>query len=190
MAHTALSGTARGQTDRWVTVSVGLTAAVVAVGTAGQLIDYGFDLGVGVLDSSGDGGVLGAASQVAMAAASLAAWVLLVRLWPPGVATGALPVLLTVLALTKAVPVAVATLAALVLVARRLSRRSRTLVHAALVLLSVAFLIHVGGEAALERLGAAGDGWAYQLKAVIKHGAEAGGWMLVATALAAGWRPP
>ena len=100
----------------------------------------------------------------------------------------ALPILLTILVFTDSVPVAGATFVALVVVAHRLPEQSRILLHAALVLLAAAFVLHFAGDTVLEDLGAAGDGWAYQLKSVIKHGAEAAGWMLVAIALAAGWR--
>ena len=169
-------------------VGLALTVAVVTAGTAGQLVDYGFNLHVAVLESSGDGGLLGVASDVALVAAALAAWVVFAQARPATVATVALPVLLTFLVFESLAPVAVVTFIALVAVAQRLPRQSWTMLHAALVLLATAFLLHAGGGTALDVFGAAGDGWAHQLESVIKHGAETGGWMLVAIGLAAGWR--
>ena len=150
MVSTAISRPERDRAQRFVTVGLGVTVVVVAAGVFGQLIDYGLELHIAMLASGGGGGMLGAASDVAMAAAALAAWILLARLWPPSVATTALPVLLTVLAFTKGAPLALATFAVLVIVAQRLSERSRTLLQAALVLLAIAFLIHEGGNSALD----------------------------------------
>jgi putative exporter of polyketide antibiotics len=96
--------------------------------------------------------------------------------------------LLTFLVLANGVPAAGLTFVALALVAQRLQKRARVLLYAALALLTTAFLLHLRGDTALDLVGASGYGWAYQLKSVVKHGAEAGGWMLVAIALAASCR--
>lgn len=190
-------------------VALALTVAVVSAGTAGQLVDYGFDLHAAALDSTGGGGLLGAAAEVALVAAAVAAWVLVVQASavsmnvtpsstarrrtrlarPPKLAAVGLAALLTFLAFEDVVPVAAMTFVALVVVAQRLQKPSRTLLHVALVLLATGFLLHAGGDSALDLLGVENDGWIYQLKSVIKHDAEAAGWMLVAIGLAAGWRP-
>jgi hypothetical protein len=188
MAHPTSSAVPRDRADRLAAAGLALTIGIVTVGVAGQLVDYGLDLHVAALDSSGDRGLLGAAAEVALVAAALAAWAMLAQVRSVGAALVALPVLLTALVFVDAVPVAGLTLVTLLVVARRLPAQSRALLHAALVLLVTAFLIHSGGDTALDALGATGDGWAYQLKSVVKHGAEAGGWMLVAVALAAGRR--
>ena len=168
-----------------IALGLAVTGAVVIVGGAGQLVDYGLDLHIAPLDSSGDGGVLGVASVVALVAAAVAAWVVLAQARPVSLATAALPVLLTFLVLDNAVPAAGLTFVALALVAQRLPKQGRALLYAAFALLTTAFLLHLRGDTVLDLVGASHDGWVYQLKSVVKHGAEAGGWMLVAIALAA-----
>jgi hypothetical protein len=54
------------------------------------------------------------------------------------------------------------------------------------LLLVFSFVVHAVGPSAVSALG--GGGWAHQLKGVLKHSAELGGWMLVATGVAAGCR--
>jgi hypothetical protein len=185
---------------RWpVAVGIAVTAGIVLAGTAAQLINYGFALDVPALDSSSDGGAFGVIGDIALASAALAAWIVLARTRVRHAAIVALPVLLTFLALDKAlrlhdeipnwpqyyVPVLLATFAALVLVGQRLSPQCRRLIVIALALLSASFLIYLTGESMLDKLGLAGDGWARQLKAVIKHGAEVAGWLIVSLALLA-----
>jgi hypothetical protein len=65
MADMTGSEMARGQPDGFVALGLAVMGAVVIAGGAGQLVDYGLDLHIAALDSSGDGGVLGVASLVA-----------------------------------------------------------------------------------------------------------------------------
>jgi hypothetical protein len=182
---------------RPVAVGILATSGIVLAGTAAQLINYGFALDVPALDSSTDGGVFGVIGDLALASAALAAWVVLARARVRHTATVALPLLLTFLALDKVlrlhdeisnwpqyyVPVLLATFAAVMLVGSRFSAPCRRLMVVALALLSVSFFIHVTGESVLDKLGLAGDGWARELKAVVKHGAEVAGWLMVTLAL-------
>jgi hypothetical protein len=84
------------------------------------------------------------------------------------------------------VPVIVGTLVALVAVAGDLSRRSLRLMECGLVLLGAAFVLHFTGEALLDKLHAPHGGWAAEIKAVVKHGAELAGWLIVTLALVVG----
>jgi hypothetical protein len=191
--------------DRLVAVGILGTIALVVAGTAAQLTNYAFALHIAALDSSSDGGAFGVVGDLAVASAALAAWIVLARARPRRLAIVVLPVLLTFLAVDKAlhlhnqiadwpayyVPVLLATLAAVVFVGQQLPARSRGLIAVGLALLATSFLIHLAGQTMLDKLGVAGDGWAPQLKAVIKHGAEVAGWLVLGLALFAtnGRRP-
>jgi hypothetical protein len=188
--------------DRLVQAGLAATLIVVLAGAAAQLADYGFHLGPGPLDSSTDGGVFGVVGDLALASAALAAWGTLGRARAPTHAVAILAVLLTFLAIDKAlslhdhipdwpayyVPVLVAALVALVVVARELSRRSLRLMASGLVLLGAAFILHFTGETLLDKLHASHSGWAAEMKAVLKHGAELAGWLIVTLALVVGVR--
>jgi hypothetical protein len=192
----------RRREERLVATGLAATSILVLAGAAAQLADYGFGLGAGALDSSTDGGVFGVVGDVALASAALAAWVALGRMRTRTHAVLALAVLLTFLAIDKAlslhdhiphwpayyVPVIVAALAALVAVARELSRRSLGLMAFGLMLLGAAFLLHFTGEPLLDKLHASHSGWTAEVKAVLKHGAELGGWLIVTLALVVGVR--
>jgi hypothetical protein len=112
----------------------------------------------------------------------------------------ALPALLTFLAVDKVlrlhdgiphwpayyVPVVVAAFAGLVEVAKHISRRSLRLMSFGVLLLGAALLLHFTGEAVLDKLHASEDGWAVEVKAILKHGAELAGWLIVTLALVLG----
>jgi hypothetical protein len=178
---------------------VTVIALLVTAGAAGQFLNYGLDLHAGVLDASGDGGAFGVVGQVAVASTALGALSLLSRL-RLGVATTMLPVLLTFLAIDKIlrlhddlanwrlyyVPILLATVIALTLVARRLPVPSRPLVGAGLAMLSVAFVIHLSARRVLHRLGVVEDSWISQITGMAKHGSEVAGWLLITLALAIG----
>jgi hypothetical protein len=180
----------------WLTATV----ALVAAATGAQLVNYALRLRIDALDSSGDGGLLGAVGDMALWLAALVAWSLVARLGRPGRAAVALAGLLTFLALDKTLrlhdsiaywpayylPILCATLGCLLVVASRLPEPSLRLMGIASVLLAVSLLIHFGGDTLLERLGATGEGLPYQLKAAIKHGSELAGWLTVALSLAVG----
>jgi hypothetical protein len=180
-----------------VPLGIAVTTGLVLAGTASQLVNYGLALHIATLDSSKDGGAFGVVGDLALASAALAAWIMLVTLRARHPAVVALPVLLTFLTVDKAlrlhaeiphwqryyVPVLLGTMFALVVIARRVPAPCRRLILAGLGLLAISFLIHLTGETALDKLGLAQNGWARQLKAVIKHGAEVTGWLLIALAL-------
>jgi hypothetical protein len=186
---------------RHVRAGVAAIVVIVAAGTAAQLIDYGFyDLRIAALNSAEDGGVFGVVGDLSLSAAALAAWLVLVRTRERTATTFLLPPLLTFLAVDKAMhlhdhiphwlvlylPLLGLTFAALVSVARRLPAPESRLVWSGLVLLAVSFVLHQYGDQLLQSFNASITGWAYQIKAVVKHGAEVAGWLLVALGLVAG----
>jgi hypothetical protein len=188
------------QRERVVFVGLTATGALVAAATAAELTNYAFRLDVDALDASGDGGAFGAVGVVALWCAALAAWLVVGRVRPAGRVSVALATLLTFLALDKAlrlhdsiahwpayyVPILCATAVCLLTVARRLPAPAPRLMGWAAALLAFSLLVHFGGETALERLGASGEGLPYHLKAVIKHGSELAGWLTVTLSLAVG----
>jgi hypothetical protein len=184
--------------DRTLAAAIGGSVAVVVAGSAAQLVDYAFDLGMEVLDSSQDGGAFGIVGDIAAGSAAAAAWLVLARVRPLRPAMVALPPLLTFLALDKIVrlhdhvphymvfyaPLLAATVGCLIGVVRRMPRSCARVVAAGLVLLGASFLLHAVGERLLLELGLTDNGWARQVKAVVKHGCEVQGWFLVAIGLA------
>ena len=66
------------------------------------------------------------------------------------------------------------------------NRNAAAVERTGLGLLVVSFVVHAVGPSIVSALG--GGGWAYQLKGVLKHSAELGGWLLVATGVAAACR--
>lgn len=181
---------------------IGVIVVVVAAGTAAQLLNHGLHLNSSALDSSEDGGAFGVVGDVAVAATAVAAWSMRRRLNRWGPACAALPLLLTFLALDKVLrfhdhiaawrlyyaPVLLVVVLGLVMVAQHLPPPTARLIHVGLVLLIVAFAVHLAGHAVLDRLDFGEDSWAEQIKAVTKHGAEVAGWLLVALALIEGRR--
>lgn len=77
-------------------------------------------------------------------------------------------------------------LAALVLCLWRLTLggEQAPLVWAAILVLMLAYAVHVFGARVVEALGWGGGSWVYQVKVGIKEGAELGGWLLLVVALA------
>jgi hypothetical protein len=206
------SPTARDAGTNWFTKpGIIATTVVVLAGSAAQLVDYGFfGQRIGMLDSAADGGIFGAVGDISLAAAAGSAWVLAARARPPRSVVAALALLLTFLAvdgvtrlhehvphwLAFYLPVLAAALLCLAAVARGLSWHPRFrvdrsqygistdhLIGIGLVLLAFSFLVHVFGDRLLVELGAASNGWAYQVKAVAKHGTEVAGWLLTALGL-------
>jgi hypothetical protein len=59
---------------------------------------------------------------------------------------------------------------------------------AGLALLCASFLLHLVGAQVLHWLGGSSTGWLFQVKAVVKHGAEVAGWCLITLAFAVGLR--
>jgi hypothetical protein len=193
-------------TSRFTKPGIILTIVVVLAGSAAQLIDYGFfGNRIGLLNAADDGGAFGAVGDIALAAAAVSAWILAVRVRSARPAATALAVLLTFLAADKVtrlhehiphwlafyLPVLTAAFACLVAVARGRSRISRNrgraatdrLIGASLALLAFSFVVHLFGDRLLVTFGASTSGWAYQVKAVAKHGTEVAGWLLTALGL-------
>ncbi|MDQ1483603.1 MAG: hypothetical protein QOF35_1679 [Actinomycetota bacterium] len=186
---------------RHIRAGVAAIVVIVAAGTAAQLIDFEFfDLRIAALNSAADGGVFGVVGDLSLSAAALAAWLVLVRTRDQKATTILLPPLLTFLAVDKAMqlhdhiphwlalylPLLAVTFAVLASVAWRLPAPESQLVWTGLVLLAVSFVLHLFGDQLLRAFDASVTGWAYQVKAVVKHGAEVAGWLLVALGLAAG----
>ena len=193
--------TRHARTNRLITAGVVATGAVVLAGTAAQLIDYAFFHGrVAALDSSTDGGIFGVVGDVSLGLAAAAAWTALLRMRPVTAATVALPPVLTFLAIDKVfrfhdhiphwivyyLPLLAAAFVAALSIARRLSPRCLRVTVTALALLAAAFLINRTGEWILREIGASNNGWLRQVKAVVKHGSEVAGWLLMALGLYAG----
>jgi hypothetical protein len=190
-------------TDRLITVGIAAVSGVVVAGTAAQLVGYGFFHGrVSALDSASDGGLFGLVGDISIATATVAAWIVLLRVRPVSVAMVALPPVLTFLTLDKIfrlhdhlphwlvfyLPVLAATFAAVAAVARRLSPRCVRLTAVGLALLIGSFALHLYGEWLLYHVGGSDTGWMFQVKAVVKHGLEVAGWFLIALGLAVGLR--
>jgi hypothetical protein len=196
---------------RFTRIGVVTTIVVVLAASAAELIAHGLDLNIPVLDSASDGGVFGALVDVAMAAAAASAWLVVARARSARSVATVLAVLLTFLAVDQVtglhnrvphwlafyLPLLLAALVCLVAIARGFPGlpRVRTspgapdgvverLVGAGLVVLVFSFLLHLFGERLLAGLGASSPaGWAYQVKAVVKHGTEAAGWLLISLGL-------
>lgn len=173
-----------------------LTAATVVLQAICQLLDFGvFHLALRILDSNHHKSVFGAVSVLAQAGAAAA---IILRAVRPSRLRGArvlLGVLVAILALVRTfaaydtemllVPVA-AVFALLCWLAWRDPRTIRITVLASLALLVCSFALHTVGPAADAGAGHADGSWTFQLTAMLKHGAELAGWMLLATGMLAG----
>ena len=182
--------------ERVVTIGVLITLATVIAQTAAQSIDFGvFDLRLRVLDSNHHRSIFGVASLLAQAVtiAAVAArgawaprsegWVVLAAL------VGALLILRIANAYDAVLLLPLVT--AIFLLFLRLTSddppRPRAIVWAALLLLAFSFGMHVLVPK-IDSVSSAGNSWAFQIKAMLKHSAELAGWMLLATGLAAAAR--
>jgi hypothetical protein len=186
-----------------VAAGLAVTLVVVLAGSVLQFVGFGFFHNrVSALNSASDGGLFGFAGRLAIASAAFASWMVLLRLRPITPALVVLPPVLTFLTVDEVwrlhrqigiplvfyLPVLLAAFLAVGAVARRLSPRSLRLGVVALALLGASFLIHQSGEQLLFRLGASTGGWLFQVKAVVKHGAEVAGWLLMTLAFTVGLR--
>jgi hypothetical protein len=182
-----------------------LTAAAVFAQTASQLIDFHFfDLRIRLLDSGHHKSVFGAASILAEAVAAgviglrgasarRRRWLLVAV--PVGVLV--IPRALMRYEAVFArydVPILVAPFTVVFVVLCALTVRDarlvRFMVWGSLGLLACSFALHaVGPQADADGTAttyAITRTWAYQATGMLKHGAELAGWMLLATAVAAG----
>jgi hypothetical protein len=198
--------------NRFTRIGIIATILIVLAGSAAQLINYKFfDQKIRALDAASDGGVFGAIGDIALAGAAVSAWVLAARTRSARSVVVILAGLLTFLAADKAVrlhdhiphwlafylPLLLASFICLVVVARDIPGRPRfrvdrgvgravidPLVGVGLLLLVFSFLLHLFGERLLLDLGLSSTtGLAYQVKAVVKHGAEVAGWLLITIGL-------
>lgn len=186
--------------DRLLTRAVAGSLVITATGGVTQLLNYALDLGIGPLDSSMDGGIFGVVGDVSAAAAAAASWLALVRLRPRTPAIVGAPPLLTFIALDKVLrlhdhiphylvvyaPLLVGAFVCLVRITRRLPRSEARVLWFGLALLALSFALHLVGEQILLRSGLDGSGWATQVKAVVKHGSELEGWLLIGIGLTLG----
>ena len=131
-----------------------------------------------------DGGLFGLVGDISIAAATVAAWIVLLRARPVRAAMVVLPPVLTFLTVDKTfrlhdhiphwlvfyLPLLAGTFVAVAAVARRLSPRCLRLTAVGLVLLIASFLLHLYGEWLLHYLGGSDTGWLFQVKAAVKHG--------------------
>jgi hypothetical protein len=175
-----------------------LALVVVVAQTTTQLVDFGFyDLRIDALNSNRHASVFGVASLLAQGAAALAAALRLAG--PRRRGTWASITALIAALLYARVSVEFSTTLLLVPVAALFwllwratvddPPPARTALRAGLCLLVGSFAVHVVGPEIVSALGYSGDSWPYQVKGVLKHGGELGGWILVATGLVAGAAP-
>ena len=187
-----------------MTAGLLLTAAVVFAQMASQWIDFRlFDLKLRLLDSDHHASIFGAISIFAQAVAAAAiglrafsmrrvAWLLV------AVLVGVLTVPRALMRYEPAferydVPILVAPFTVVFVVVcaltRRDARRVQFIVWGSLVSLASSFALHAVGpqaDADGSKSYLAAHTWAYQATGMLKHGAELAGWMLLATAMAAG----
>jgi hypothetical protein len=200
MMMSGISSRAAGDagTDRFTRLGIGITVVVVLAGSAAELINWGFfGERIRALDAASDGGVFGTIGDIAQAAAAVSAWVLTARVRSARPMAPVLAGLLTFLAVDNVVslhdhiphwlvfylPLLAATFICLIVVGRGRAGVDR-LIGAGLVLLVLSFVLHLFAERLLLDLGAGSPtGLAYEIKAVVKHGTEAAGWLLIAVGL-------
>jgi hypothetical protein len=178
-------------------IAVGLvaTAVMVALLAAGQAIDFGvFNLRLRWLNTDTHLSVFGVVSlfaQVAAAAASAQRGAYAERQRWGWLTLGALLAVLVLIRglTTYSSSVVGAPLACVFVLLFWLTWRdpgaSRAVVWAGLILLMTSLLLHEVGPAS-DTSNASDYSWSYQVVTMIKHGAELGGWMLMATGIVAG----
>lgn len=174
-----------------------VTVALVALQAVTQAIDFSvFNLRIRAFNSDKHDSVFGLASLLAQAAVAA------VCLWRGSRSKGhrrvwfVLGALVGGLVLVRGLTTFSATALAVPLVCVfglvcwltwRDPRGVRVIVWAGLILMGTSLLLHKVGLAA-DASTASDYTWAYQLTSMVKHGAELAGWMLLATAIAAGIR--
>lgn len=181
---------------RVIDVGVCLAAVIVLLQVTCQLIDFGFfHLDLRIVDSNHHKSVFGAASVLAQIAAAAAIIWRAARPSRVRVARILLGALVAILVFVRAFvdydvamlvgPVAVL-FALLCWLAWRDPPVIRMIVLGSLALLVCSFVLHAVGPAADVGPGHVDGSWAFQLTAMVKHGAELAGWMLLAIGMLAG----
>jgi hypothetical protein len=181
---------------RIVIVGVLMTAALVVLQAASQAIDFSvFNLQIRAFNSDTHRSVFGLASllaQLAVAAASIRRGCRSEQyrraLFALGALVGGLVIVRGLTAFNAAALAApLACMFGLVCWLTWRDRNApRKLVWASLILMAVSLLLHKVGAAADASNPSDYHSWAHQLTGMVKHGAELGGWMLLATGIAAG----
>lgn len=172
-----------------------LAIVLVLAQIAAQVVDYAvYDLSIHRLDSDSHASVFGALSLAAQGAAAVAAGAAALRSsqgrlrWAAVAAlTGALLVARVAIGFKAEIlilPVAVLFFLLWDATAQE-PADVRRLVRAGLALLVFSFAVHVVGPRVVSDLGYSAKSWPYQIKGLLKHSAELGGWVLVATGVAA-----
>lgn len=198
-AHRAARGANPSRADgarRVIIVGLCLAVGTVFLQAACQAIDFGlFHLDLRIIDSNHHKSVFGAASVLAQTAAAAA--IILRAARPSRVRSvrmllGALVASLAVVRalvsydLAMLLPPVAVVFGLLCWLARRDQRAIRLTVLASLALLVCSFALHAVGPAADVGPGQVDGSWTFQLTAMVKHGAELAGWMLLATGMLAG----
>jgi hypothetical protein len=190
-----------------MTAGLLLTAVAVLAQTASQWIDFRvYYLNIAVLDSNRHASIFGVLSILAQAVAAVAIGLhaATTRRMAGLFVAALIGVLVVPRALLAYVPsfqrydvpilLVPLTFALVVLCIStfRDGRRVRFMVWASLALLGCSFVLHAVGPQAddVTRQWTAAYTWSFQLTGMLKHSAELGGWMLLATAMAAVLSPP
>ncbi len=184
-----------GRVKRIITAGVVATIAVVALQAASQAVDFSvYNLSLRALNSDTHYSVFGIASLLAQTAVAAASAWRAGRLEQRRPAWLALATLVAVLVIVRGMTTFNAALLAVPLacvfwllcrLTWRDPRPARAVVWAGLMLMVVSLLLHKLGLAA-DTSTASDYTWAYQITAMVKHGGELAGWMLVATGILAG----
>jgi hypothetical protein len=182
--------------QRVATTGVLITLATVIAQTAAQSIDFGvFDLRLRILDSNHHGSIFGAVSLLAQGATFAAigarsAWASRRLGW---LLLAALVGVLLFLRIANAynalmlLPLVAVISVLLWRVTSADPAPARAIVLSALLLLGFSFGMHALLPK-VDSLSSAGDSWAFQIKAMLKHSTELAGWMLLAVGIAVGSR--
>jgi hypothetical protein len=162
---------------------------------AAQLIDFGFTLHIAALEWDERTSVFGVISLLAQGAVGFAAALRSARssrrrLWQ--LLSALVAVLLVVrIAVGYHAALLVGPVALVFVLVWRLSADEPASVRATarggLLLLVCSFVVHAIGIKVVSGLGYGQNTWPYEVKAVLKHGTELSGWVLLATSIAAGW---
>jgi hypothetical protein len=189
---------AAARADRVVKIGLSVTLLTVLAQAASQIVDFGFyDLRIGALNSNLHSSVFGIASLLAQAAAAIALARMAARSRHRGgwllVAALIAGLLLTRIFVAYDAVLLIPPTGLVFVLCWRLSAaeagHTRSLIRAGLCLLALSFIVHAGGPKVVSALGYDGTSWAYQIKGIVKHATELGGWALLAIGAAVASKP-
>ena len=182
---------------------IAVAGAVAAA--AAQMIDFGvYDLRIRLLDMSTHASLFGAVSVLALVSVGCLALLLAIATPTRSAATSVLPLLCAILLALRvlhpthvvllALPFAAATFIVLWWGTAERGSAARRMLRYGCATLVGSYAIHAFGTSIVSALGYGEFTWPYQIKLMIKHSGELGGWTVVATglamALAAAFRRP